>query len=178
MLPDHWQTSPAGDVDGDRYDDLFTASLDGLQVFYGSLGGPFPRALRVARRSALAAPATSTATARQPAGRRSLLHRRAGVGRASVSTTARLRSFHRSRSDVPGRARQPAVTRGRSSCPWSTSTAMVDGMADHERGLSGLPPPVDRSTSGFTGLTSGTGCHCSLDFRHGARSTCSLLPAA
>ncbi|MCB0206856.1 MAG: FG-GAP repeat protein, partial [Anaerolineae bacterium] len=43
-LADNWQTCPAGDVNGDGYDDLFTASLDGLQVFYGSPSGPVPAA--------------------------------------------------------------------------------------------------------------------------------------
>ena len=42
VLQDYWQTCPAGDVNGDGYDDLFAASLDGLQVFYGSPAGPVP----------------------------------------------------------------------------------------------------------------------------------------
>jgi hypothetical protein len=41
-LADHWQTCAAGDVNGDGFDDLFAASLDGLQVFYGSPAGPVP----------------------------------------------------------------------------------------------------------------------------------------
>lgn len=41
-LADHWQTCPAGDVNGDGFDDLFAASLEGLQVFYGSPAGPVP----------------------------------------------------------------------------------------------------------------------------------------
>ena len=42
VLQDYWQTCPAGDVNRDGYDDLFAASLDGLQVFYGSPAGPVP----------------------------------------------------------------------------------------------------------------------------------------
>ncbi len=41
-LTGYWQTCPAGDVNGDGYDDLFAASLEGLQVFYGSPAGPVP----------------------------------------------------------------------------------------------------------------------------------------
>ncbi len=42
VLTGYWQTCPAGDVDGDGYDDLFAASVDGLQVFFGSPAGPVP----------------------------------------------------------------------------------------------------------------------------------------
>ena len=42
MLQNYWQTCPAGDVNSDGYDDLFAASLDGLQVFYGSPAGLVP----------------------------------------------------------------------------------------------------------------------------------------
>jgi hypothetical protein len=41
-LSGYWQTCPAGDVDGDGFDDLFAGSLAGLQVFYGSPAGPAP----------------------------------------------------------------------------------------------------------------------------------------
>ena len=42
VLTGYWQTCPAGDVNGDGYDDLFAASVDGLQVFFGSPAGPVP----------------------------------------------------------------------------------------------------------------------------------------
>ncbi len=42
VLHSYWQTCPAGDVNGDGYDDLFAASLDGMRVFYGSPTGLTP----------------------------------------------------------------------------------------------------------------------------------------
>ena len=36
VLTGYWQTCPAGDVNGDGYDDLFAASVEGLRVFFGS----------------------------------------------------------------------------------------------------------------------------------------------
>ncbi len=86
VLTDHWQTCPAGDVNGDGYDDLFTASLDGLQVFYGSPGGPVPGVpWHGASVSLVGAGDVNGDGYDDLLVGRSLLHRRPGVGRADAA---------------------------------------------------------------------------------------------